>query len=738
MPTHSSLSEIPIQFAKGVGPRRARLLEKLAVKTLEDAFWFLPWRYENRLEVLPIGNLFPGMKATIKGRVQKVWVKTTYRRRLVVVTVTVRDETGLIECVFFNQPYLEKTFVPGVSLLLTGPVLSNSSGSSPMTMRGPEYELLDEDELPDMAGGRIVPVYHETNGLSSKQIRRIIRSIFDHYADQLQEMLPLTMRAQLGVPPLPDALPVLHFPNQERSVEALNAYATPEHQRLAFEELFLLQLALAMRRQEQAQDIEGIAFAVRNPLVEQLKTVLPFSLTSAQERVIKEISHDMGRPTSMNRLLQGDVGCGKTVVALHAIVMACGSGYQAALMAPTEVLSEQHYLSLLPLFDALGIRCLLLKGGQTGRERGKILAGMQSGQVQVVVGTHALLQPDVHFAKLGLVIVDEQHKFGVLQRAQLRGKAPWHPDVLVMTATPIPRTLAMTLYGDLDVSVIDQFPPGKKPVKTMLFPTGQRKDAHRLMRKELEAGRQAYVVYPLVEPSEKIDLQAAIEAAEQLREECAPFRIGLLHGRLPSREKQVVMAQFKKKEIDVLVATTVVEVGLDVHNATVMLIEHAERFGLAQLHQLRGRVGRGLYQGYCVLIHGLGKIPPYSQQIPLKLESSRMSLDKIGRSSQGEAFSPSTARRRLGVFAQCEDGFALAEEDLSIRGPGHVLGVKQWGEMDFRVADLARDTVLLIKAKQMAGEILECDPRLMLPDHRILKETLFRKWGEKFALGSIG
>lgn len=738
MPTQSSLSEIPIQFAKGVGPRRARLLDKLAVQTLEDAFWFLPWRYENRLEVLPIGNLLPGMKATIKGRVQKVWVKTTYRRRLVVVTVTVRDETGLIECVFFNQPYLEKTFVPGVSLLLTGPVLSNSSGSSPMTMRGPEYELLDEDELPDMCGGRIVPVYHETNGLSSKQIRRIIRSIFDHYADQLQEMLPLTMRTQLGVPALPEALPVLHFPNQERSVEALNAYATPEHQRLAFEELFLLQLALAMRRQAQTQDIKGISFAVRNPLVERLKTVLPFLLTSAQDRVIREISQDMGRPTSMNRLLQGDVGCGKTVVALHAIVMACGSGYQAALMAPTEVLSEQHYLSLLPLFDALGVRCLLLKGGQTGRERGKILAGIQSGQVQVVVGTHALLQPDVHFAKLGLVIVDEQHKFGVLQRAQLRGKASWHPDVLVMTATPIPRTLAMTLYGDLDVSVIDQFPPGKKPVKTMLFRTGQRKDARRLMRKELEAGRQAYVVYPLVEPSEKIDLQAAIEAAEQLRKECAPFRIGLLHGRLPSREKQVVMAQFKKKEIDVLVATTVVEVGLDVHNATVMLIEHAERFGLAQLHQLRGRVGRGLYQGYCVLIHGLGKIPPYSQQIPLKLESSRMSLDEIGRSSQGEAFSPSTARRRLGVFAQCEDGFALAEEDLKIRGPGHVLGVKQWGEMDFRVADLARDTVLLIKAKQMAGEILRGDPRLILPDHRILRETLFRKWGEKFALGSIG
>ena len=738
MPIHPSLSEIPIQFAKGVGPRRARLLEKLGVLTLEDAFWFLPWRYENRLEVLSIGNLLPGMKATIKGTVQNIRVKTTYRRRMAVVTILVRDETGLIECVFFNQPYLEKTFVPGVSLLLTGSVLFNSSGTPALSMRGPEYEMLEGDELQERDGGRIVPVYHETNGLSSKQIRRIIRSIFDHYADQLQEMLPTPLRAQLGVPTLPEALPLLHFPNQQRSVEALNQQATPEHQRLAFEEMFLLQLALAMRRNRQAKDTEGIAFILDNPLIENLKALLPFRLTPAQERVIQEISRDMGRPTRMNRLLQGDVGCGKTVVALHAIVMACGSGYQAALMAPTEVLSEQHYLSLSPMFETLGVQCRLLKGGQTGRERTEILAGIQSGQVQVVVGTHALLQPDVHFARLGLVIVDEQHKFGVLQRAQLRAKAAWHPDVLVMTATPIPRTLAMTLYGDLDVSVIDQFPPGKKPVKTLLFPAGQRKEAHRLMRKELESGRQAYVVYPLVEPSEKIDLQAAIEAAEQLREECFPFRIGLLHGRLTSREKQAVMAQFKKKEIDVLVATTVVEVGLDVHNATVMLIEHAERFGLAQLHQLRGRVGRGLHQGYCILIHALGKIPAYSRQMPLKIESSRSSRDEIVLNSQGEAFFRSTARRRLGVFAHCDDGFALAEEDLKIRGPGHVLGVRQWGGLDFRVADLARDTVLLIKAKQMAVELLERDPALALPHHHILRGTLHRKWGEKLALGSIG
>ena len=402
----------------------------------------------------------------------------------------------------------------------------------------------------------------------------------------------------------------------------MNQHGTPEHHRLAFEELLLLQLALAVKRNRQVTAIPGIAFSQPFAVEQQLKSVLPFSLTSAQKRVIHEIFHDMKQPTCMNRLLQGDVGCGKTIVALHAMVLACGAGYQSALMAPTEVLSEQHFLSLKPIFDALGITCVLLKGGQGAGERAAILASLQSGNAQVVVGTHALLQPDVHFAKLGLVIVDEQHKFGVLQRALLRDKASWQPDVLVMTATPIPRTLAMTWYGDLDVSVIDEFPPGKKTIETKLFESKNRSRAHHLLRKELEAGRQAYVVYPLVEPSEKVDLQAAIEAAEQLREQFAPFRVGLLHGRLSSREKPLVMAQFQQHKIDVLVATTVVEVGLDVHNATVMLIEHAERFGLAQLHQLRGRVGRGLHQGHCLLIHSLGKIPAYNEQMMLRLERS--------------------------------------------------------------------------------------------------------------------
>lgn len=738
MPNLSHLFETPIQFAKGVGPRRARSLEKLGIRTLEDAFWFLPWRYEDRLEVSLIRNLLPGMKATIQGKVQTCNIKTTYRRRVVVATIVVRDESGFLECVFFNQPYLGKIFVPGISLLLTGTIISNFSGTTPLAMRGPEYELLTEEELQEKSGGRIIPVYHETNGLSSKQIRRIIRSLFDRYAPHLQEMLPMAIRHQLKIPTLPEALSRLHFPSQQHSVEVLNQQATPEHWRLSFEELLLLQLALAIRRNRQSTDTKGIAFAVSNPSLETLKTLLPFTLTPAQERVIQDINRDMECPTRMNRLLQGDVGCGKTVVALHAMVKACGSGYQTALMAPTEVLSEQHYLSLFPYFESLGIQCLLLKGGQTGRDRAEILADIASGQVQVVIGTHALLQTDVQFAKLGLVIVDEQHKFGVLQRAQLQEKAAWHPDVLVMTATPIPRTLAMTLYGDLDVSVIDQFPPEKQSVKTLLFPTRRRKEAHRLLRSELEAGRQAYVVYPLVERSEKLDLQAAMEAAEQLRVDFSPFRIELLHGRLPFREKQDVMSRFKKKEIDLLVATTVVEVGLDIPHATIMLIEHAERFGLAQLHQLRGRVGRGIYQGYCLLIHGLGNVSSGSQPIPLMVGSSpNPSVEKFNVSRE-EAFSRSTARRRLEVFAQCEDGFALAEEDLKIRGPGHVLGVKQWGEINFRVADLTRNSFLLIEAKRIATDVLKRDPALALPEHQMLKEILFRKWSEKFSLGSIG
>ncbi len=734
LPSNASLCDIPIQFAKGVGPRRARLLEKLGVGTLEDAFWFVPWRYENRLDVSPIATLLPGSKTTIRGTVQRCWAKTTYRRRLSLVTVRVQDESGTMDCVFFNQPYLEKTFVPGTILLLTGPVSENGSS---LHMRGPQYEIVAEGEEQD-SGGRIIPIYHETQGLSSKQIRRIMKSLFDHYIPNLPEILSSDQRGGFGFPTLSEALPPLHFPKQDQSVDELNQFKTVEHQRLAFEELFLLQLALAMRRSLYVKGSVGVSFHVANALLPHLKELLPFSLTSAQERVIGEIFQDMERESCMNRLLQGDVGCGKTIVALHAIVVAVGSGFQVALMAPTEVLSEQHYESLRPFFDALGLDTILLKGGQTGSARKTTLENIHSGRVQVVVGTHALLQSDVQFGRLGLVIVDEQHKFGVVQRAQLREKARWDPDVLVMTATPIPRTLAMTLYGDLDVSVIDEFPPGKKPVHTRLFGTTDRMSAYEVLREELQAGRQGYVVFPLIEASEKVDLQAAVDAVEDLQETLAPFRIGLLHGRLTSTEKREVMAQFQQHTLDVLVATTVVEVGLDIHNATVMIIEHAERFGLAQLHQLRGRVGRGQWPGCCLLIHGLGNVPSYTKQTQLPLTTQEATLIGNQGDFQRIEIEGSTARYRLCVFAHFLDGFALAEEDLKIRGPGHILGVKQWGEFEFKVADLTRDFNLLMKAKALAREVMDSDPELSLPEHRDLKAILLKKWGKTFHLGTVG
>lgn len=734
----SQLSQVPIQYAKGVGPKRALLLEKLGIRSVEDALWYIPWRYDNRLEILPIRNVVPGVKVTVRGIVEACRVAITSRRRLTLVTVIVRDDTGVLECLFFNQPFLKGTFTPGVSVLLTGMVTASSHHrGSKLIMKAPMYEILDEDDG-DQEVGRIIPIYHETHGVSSKQLRRILQGILDQYLSQAVDVVPESLRKSLGLPSLAESFPVLHSPSSERSVAQLNAHETSEHRRLAFEELLLLQLALAMRRTSLDQLVEGVSFSPSNPLVTRFREVLSFSLTAAQERVIREIVLDMSQATAMNRLLQGDVGCGKTIVALYAMLIACGAGYQAVLMAPTEILSEQHYASLMPYCEKLGLSCHLIKGGLSGRAREESLALLQSGAVHIVVGTHALLQPDVRFHRLGLVIVDEQHKFGVLQRARLREKASWQPDVLVMTATPIPRTLAMTIYGDLDVSVIDQFPPGRKPVLTKLFMRSQRKAVYELLQKELEGGRQAYVVFPLVEPSEKVDLQAAVEGAENLQKALPAFRIGLLHGRMSSKDKQHVMDDFQSRRIDILVSTTVVEVGLDIHNATVMVIEHAERFGLAQLHQLRGRVGRGQSQGYCLLVHGLGSMEGMERSFSLTLEGMPPSSAGITWPMPPPEMSRSLAKHRLKVFTECQDGFALAEEDLKIRGPGQVLGVQQWGELKFRVADLVRDVSLLKKAKDVARNILAADPELQRSEHSSLRKKLMMQWGEKFSLGAVG
>jgi ATP-dependent DNA helicase RecG len=472
-----------------------------------------------------------------------------------------------------------------------------------------------------------------------------------------------------------------------------------------------MELALAVRNRAVKGEAKGIQFDVTTPLLAALQPQLPFALTPAQSRVIAEITRDMGAPRPMNRLLQGDVGCGKTIVALHALLIACGSGYQAAVLVPTELLAEQHARTLASLVEPLGVTLVLLTSGGSAKARAAVREQIRTGQAQLIVGTHALLQQDVQFHKLGLVIIDEQHKFGVIQRKTLVDKG-YRPDVLVMTATPIPRTLAMTVYGDLDVSVIDTLPPGRKPVRTQVFSASQRLRAYQLLHTELAAGRQAYIVYPLVEESEKVDLQDAIQAAERLQAtELQRYRVGLVHGRMKAQEKEDTMAAFVAGALHVLVATTVIEVGVDVPNATVMLIEHADRFGLAQLHQLRGRVGRGTNQAHCLLLAS-------------------------GHVKSGPA--DTASQQRLMALVQSTDGFEIADEDLRIRGPGEYLGVRQWGVPDFRVANLLRDRATLEEAREEAFQLLDRDPNLEDPRHQGVRRTMLRRWRAKLDLADVG
>ncbi len=718
----AELWNLPIRFAKGVGPKRAALLERVGVRTVEDALWFLPWRYEDRSVVSAIGRLAPGRHATVCGLVRRCEGRRTARRGLALLEATVEDGTGRLTAVFFNQPYLEKLLKPDARVMLSGRVTAGRKGWTDLRMDAPQYELVGESEKAPLHVGRVVPIYHETRGLTSRLIRSVIKGLLDQYAGSLEEVLPAAVRRRHSLLPIATAMTEVHFPSPETDREALDRGTSPAHRRLAFEEFLLLQVGLALRQRGVKEEVKGIRFDVDTPLLQRLRELLPFSLTHAQARVLEEIRRDMAALRPMNRLLQGDVGCGKTVVALHAIVIACGSGYQAALMVPTEILAEQHYLNLRDLLCRLGIETVLLKSGGSAKARAEALRRIDSGAAQLVIGTHALIQRGVRFARLGLAVIDEQHKFGVLQRKTLLEKG-YHPDVLVMTATPIPRTLAMTVYGDLDVSVIDALPPGRLPVRTLLFRESERRRAYRLLENELRAGRQGYIIYPLVEESEKVDLQAAIQAAERLQaEEFRAYRVGLLHGRLKAEEKERTMAAFKAGQIQILVATTVVEVGVDVPNATVMLVEHAERFGLAQLHQLRGRIGRGRDQSYCLLLAsgrgGPGPAPDGGQ--------ARVA----GASAQ-------SARRRLEALVASADGFAIAEEDLRIRGPGEFFGVRQWGAPEFRAANLVRDGRLLELARQEAFALVEADPALARPEHRPLRDAMLRRWQAKLELGSV-
>ena len=697
--------DTPIQFCKGIGPKRAALLGKIGIATVEDALWYLPWRYEDRGNLKKIGRVTFGSFETVMGQVVSAEVVQTKRRRVKVFELTITDRSGFLVGSWFNQPFMQKTFRPGQTVLLSGVVKSNPYKGGAPQMDNPEHEIIDGDdeESARIHTGRIVPIYRATAGLTVRAIRTMMKQIVDGCAASIPECLPPRVVRHHSFPPAAEAVREAHFPERETDIAALNRGASAAHQRLSFEELFLLELGLALRKRGVAVEKKGIAFHDPIKLESQLRASLPFRLTAAQERVVAEIKKDMAAERPMNRLVQGDVGCGKTVVALIAALMAVESGYQACLMAPTEILAEQHARNLAVYAAPLGVSVRLLTGSVRKKERASLLEEISAGSARIVVGTHALIEEEVRFQRLGIAIIDEQHRFGVMQRSTLTSKG-YAPDVLIMTATPIPRTLALTVYGDLDVSVIDELPPGRTAVDTRLVFESRRKDAYQLIEAELGKGRQAYVVYPLVAETEKSDLKAATEMAEHLQKDVFPERrIGLLHGRMKGAEKEAVMADFTSGRTQVLVSTTVIEVGVDVPNATVMMIEHPERFGLSQLHQLRGRVGRGGGRSFCILM--------------------------------GPRMFAEDARERLNAFARTSDGFRIAEEDLRLRGPGEFFGTRQSGLPDLRAANLIRDAKLLEDARTEAFGLLASDPGL--EGHPHLRASLKKRWEGKLGLISV-
>ena len=669
MTSHDELLGTPLQYLKGVGPRRAADLEHAGLVTVEDLLYRFPLRYEDRSRLQPIATLKPGQVASIAGKVLSCGLRSTRRPGFKIFEAVVGDPSGALRVSWLNQPFLKDVFAKGQHVVLFGAVELRGSGGPQLT--NPQYELLDEEDAETIHTGRIVPVYEKTGSVTPKIQRRLVHDVLQRLPGDLAENLPEPVRARLQLPARAAALHAAHFPPADAPLDELNRFATPAQRRLIFEEAFLFQLGVLARRQTAAAEAKPGTIHVDDRIRESARTVLPFKLTPGQRQALKEIVEDLQRPHPMNRLLQGDVGAGKTIVALLAGLVAMENGLQVAFMAPTEILAEQHFQNIARLLQPSRFRVALLTGATPAAARREALAEIEAGSIHLVVGTHALVQGDVRFARLGLVVIDEQHRFGVLQRATLRAKG-LHPDVLVMTATPIPRTLALTVYGDLDVSSIRDMPPGRLPVKTLAKPDSRRDEVYRFVKGELDAGRQAYVIYPLVEESAKVDLKAATEMKDTLEQQVFPaYRVGLLHGRLKEDGKDRVMKAFAAGELQLLVATTVVEVGVDVANASVMIVEHAERFGLSQLHQLRGRVGRGRDQSYCFLVYQ----PPLSDD----------------------------ARERLKAMTDTTDGFAIAERDLAIRGPGDFFGTRQAGVPTFRLIDLVRDRHLLDAAQSEAA-----------------------------------
>ncbi len=733
--------DTPVQFIKGIGPRIAESLTEKGIHTAEDLLYHLPFRYEDRANPRTLQELVAGETASVIGEVRGSALLRT--RTMPIFEMTLGQGTGTVKCIWFRGTYLKDRFQAGQTVAVFGKV-EPSRSSRGFKMIQPQFEILPEatEEFSSLEMGRITPIYESLGGtkLGPRWVRRLLYSLLGELRGHIPETLPAAILERLGMPSRDMSLQQVHFPDSAASLAQLQSARTPAHRRLIFEELFFLELGLEIKRRK-AKERAGIAFAPNEQVRAALREVLPFHPTAAQKRALGEIVEDMKQPSPMRRLLQGDVGSGKTIVALQAMLIAIENGFQAALMAPTEILATQHYLGARKLLERAtrDYRVTLLTGSLDLHHKRAARGRIARGEADLIIGTHALIEEKVEFDRLGLVVVDEQHRFGVMQRFRLMKKpGEGEPDVLVMTATPIPRTLALSLYGDLDLSVLDELPPGRTPIVTRRGTDERAGEVWTFVRKQVAAGRQAYIVYPVIEgpnddqpeldfpateeppakpgkrgaktPSlfERPSLKAATQMYEELRDGAlAGLRLGLLHGRLSADDKEIVMRRFQRGELDVLVSTTVIEVGVDVPNATVMVIEHAERFGLAQMHQLRGRVGRGSAKSYCILMTG-GRVSPEAEQ-------------------------------RLDAMVRTQDGFELAELDLQLRGPGEFFGTRQAGLPDFRVANLVRDRELLELAKREAAAFVASGGAEATEAERaVVAARLKQAWQRRYGLVEAG
>lgn len=679
-----------VQFLKGVGPKRSEIFTKLGIDTIRDVLFYFPRDYKDRTRIQSISEAKIGAEITIQGRVLGIQTRMA-RSRKSILEIFVGDGTGAIAATWFNQPFLANKFHVGDMVFLHGKV----GAYKYLQLLGPEYEVIRENEI-DVKEGSVVPVYSLTEHMSQTHFRKIMKMAVHQFAGHIEEILPKEITKKNQLVSINDAVRNIHFPGTFENLEHARC-------RLIYEELFILELAMALRRRGIKEET-GISFKIGANVDTHIRNLIPFALTNAQERVINEITEDMRSSKPMNRLLQGDVGSGKTVVAIYAILAAIANGYQVAFMTPTEILAKQHFQTIQKYLEHSHVRIQLLTGDTNSRQKKDNLDQIKTGQIDLIIGTHALIEETVQFRQLGLVVIDEQHKFGVVQRLKLKKKG-LRPDVLIMTATPIPRTLSLTLFGDLDISMLDEMPPGRSPVRTIWVTQDKEKNAYGFIKGEIAKGRQVFIVYPLVEESESFDLKSAVTEARRLQADVFPtLRVGLLHGQMKQAEKDKVMMDFKEKRYDILVSTVIIEVGIDIPNATVMVIVHAERFGLSQLHQLRGRIGRGNEQSYCLLFGN---------------PNSNVSAE------------------RLKIMTRTHDGFKIAEMDFRLRGPGEFFGTRQHGLPELKISDLMKDFSILKKARDDAFELVSEDPQLTMVTHLKIRQKVLETFKDRLELINV-